>query len=126
MRSSHLRPPRVSLGEMPLRRGEVVPERLPQSKAVLAEDHYCPHRCGGTMLITPEGDCTCHIIAPCGACESAYLECSECGYEYRNTREDNAIVEVLIHRNRESMKKPKVDVEPFALYDIFRSKPRRR
>lgn len=79
------------------------------------------------MLITPDGECTCFRRAPCSACESAYLECSDCGFEYHNTAEDNAVVSSLFVKNRIDLTKKAVDFPAFALYDIFgsRSKGRR-
>ena len=38
------------------------------------------HHCGGVMDIG--GQCTCHISAPCSACETNDLVCNKCGYEY--------------------------------------------
>ncbi len=38
------------------------------------------HHCGGIMIV--EGQCTCHISAPCLVCETNDLVCNKCGYEY--------------------------------------------
>lgn len=38
-------------------------------------------RCGSGLLTIryPDGGCSCFVKAPCGRCESSYLECSYCG-----------------------------------------------
>jgi hypothetical protein len=104
-------------------KGRVKGVRLPLAQARLEEGEYCPNRCGGKMLVTPDGECTCFRVAPCPACESAFLKCSDCGFEYRNTAEDNQIVDTV-----KSLwpRKERVDFPSFALYDIFGSQPKRR
>lgn len=109
-------PPRVSRDDTLMLKGRVKGVRLPLAQARLEEGEYCPNRCGGKMLVTPDGECTCFRVAPCPACESAFLKCSDCGFEYRNTAEDNMIVDMV-----KSIwpAKERVDFPPFSLYDIF-------
>lgn len=46
----------------------------------LREDDECPATgCTGTLVCVPDGDCSCHHKAPCGACENATLVCVACG-----------------------------------------------
>ena len=46
----------------------------------LSEGNECPLAdCTGELVRVPDGDCSCHIIAPCGACENAKLVCVACG-----------------------------------------------
>lgn len=35
--------------------------------------------CMGTMEYPHPEDCSCHLIAPCGACTEIRLTCSSCG-----------------------------------------------
>lgn len=45
----------------------------------LGEGDRCPRPgCTGVLLISPEGECTCHISPPCSSCVEAPLECEEC------------------------------------------------
>lgn len=45
-------------------------------------DGPCIHRgCAGHYEIVRQGDCSCHIAPPCGACVGAPLICSECGHD---------------------------------------------
>ena len=37
--------------------------------------------CCGRLEIRPDGECSCHIRPPCGACENAKLACSDCDWE---------------------------------------------
>lgn len=37
--------------------------------------------CGGTMDWPKVENCSCHISAPCGACENNPLTCDQCGAE---------------------------------------------
>ena len=46
----------------------------------LGEDDECPAAdCTGTLVSVPDGDCSCHLEAPCPACENATLVCVACG-----------------------------------------------
>ena len=48
-------------------------------KVLISEDGPCPHEdCTGTLFISRQGDCTCHITPPCGSCVEAPLECNKC------------------------------------------------
>jgi hypothetical protein len=43
----------------------------------------CPlDECGGTILLAPVENCSCHINPPCGACENQGFTCSECFTEF--------------------------------------------
>lgn len=54
---------------------------IPAIKRVSCDDP-CPHEgCSGSMVYSPEGDCSCHIIAPCHVCSEAPLICTSCGYQ---------------------------------------------
>jgi rRNA maturation protein Nop10 len=44
------------------------------------EGDTCPE-CGGTMeLIFPAENCSCHLSAPCIACENNVPKCPDCGW----------------------------------------------
>ena len=40
---------------------------------------YRPRPCGGTMVIHPVENCSCHLTAPCGACVNNPIVCDTCG-----------------------------------------------
>lgn len=43
------------------------------------EGGACPACNIGKLAIAfPDTGCSCHITAPCGRCESAFLQCAEC------------------------------------------------
>lgn len=54
------------------------------------EDSVCPECKDGTMSRYVE-NCSCHINAPCSACEYATLVCDNCGFEieYENNGVEN-------------------------------------
>ena len=35
--------------------------------------------CEGHMRIKTDGNCSCHLSAPCSSCTNAWLECDICG-----------------------------------------------
>ncbi len=43
-------------------------------------DGGCLH-CDGVYRLARQGDCSCHIVPPCAACEFAPLICEKCGDE---------------------------------------------
>lgn len=45
----------------------------------IEEGDECGAFCGGHLVASTPEHCACHIVAPCGACENAGFECSECG-----------------------------------------------
>lgn len=51
----------------------------------LTEGDYCPTCEVGTLELrgVPE-DCSCHVSAPCAACERAPMFCSICDEEYKS------------------------------------------
>ncbi|AUR90897.1 hypothetical protein NVP1151O_56 [Vibrio phage 1.151.O._10N.222.46.B1] len=47
------------------------------------EGGKCPLGCEDSKLeYQVPGNCTCHNFAPCSRCESAVLECNQCGNEF--------------------------------------------
>lgn len=47
------------------------------------EGGKCPLGCEDSKLeYQMPGNCTCHNFAPCSRCESAVLECNQCGNEF--------------------------------------------
>lgn len=48
--------------------------------AQLAVGDECPVAgCTGKLVFVPDGDCSCHVVSPCVACETAKLVCVACG-----------------------------------------------
>lgn len=45
----------------------------------ISEGDTCGALCSGHFVASTPENCACHIVAPCGACENAGLECSKCG-----------------------------------------------
>ena len=50
-----------------------------QLKEGTEDGSRCNRRCEGVMVLGQPADCSCHISAPCGACENMRPECSLCG-----------------------------------------------
>ena len=50
-----------------------------QLKEGTEDGSRCNRRCDGVMVLGQPVDCSCHISAPCGACEDMRPECSLCG-----------------------------------------------
>ncbi len=38
--------------------------------------------CTGVLIWARDGDCCCHIFAPCNSCSNPILECDQCGEVY--------------------------------------------
>jgi len=41
----------------------------------------CKRICGGSIKLEASENCSCHMGAPCLACENRKLYCTECGWE---------------------------------------------
>ncbi len=56
----------------------------PEAEAIEPEEGgKCPLGCEDSKLeYQVPGNCTCHNFAPCSRCESAVLECNQCGNEF--------------------------------------------
>ncbi len=50
-----------------------------QLKEGTEDGSRCNRRCDGVMVLGQAINCSCHINAPCGACENMRPECSMCG-----------------------------------------------
>lgn len=49
----------------------------------------CPEEgCCGHLDVAPISGCSCHISAPCSACENSGLACDECGFDTTPDRDD--------------------------------------
>ena len=65
------------------------------------EGDKCPECREGKLEYVRDGDCSCHISAPCSACVSMALECNKCGYrpdepEYDDVPLSNPFAETFI------------------------------
>jgi hypothetical protein len=48
---------------------------------LIEEGDLCPHCFMEPVAFQIDGDsCSCHIVAPCAACEGSYLACPSCGW----------------------------------------------
>ena len=45
------------------------------------ERDKCPKCYEGTLEYVREGECSCHISAPCSACVNMILVCNKCCYQ---------------------------------------------
>ena len=52
-----------------------------QLQVGIEEGVVCNRRCDGKMVLPPVENCSCHLSAPCGACEDNRPMCSSCGEE---------------------------------------------
>ena len=50
-----------------------------QLKEGTEDGSRCNRRCDGVMVLGQPENCSCHLSAPCGACEDMRPECSMCG-----------------------------------------------
>lgn len=45
------------------------------------EGDKCPNCGEGALEFTTEGDCSCHISAPCNVCTDSFLMCPVCHWD---------------------------------------------
>jgi hypothetical protein len=55
-------------------------ESIPHHARTWEDGERCPYSdCGGHLRHEPDGDCACHVLAPCSACVPGRFRCDGCG-----------------------------------------------